>query len=142
MRLDQRLVDAAIAQAVNRFPQRDYAGAAAIYASDGRILTSVSLETPNDSANLCHETGAICEAYRLGLRVTASVCVSHHRPDDPFVILAPCGICQERLAIWGSEVEVAVPSSTNPTQWIAKSLKEVQPYYWNQVFSQCPNVNE
>jgi cytidine deaminase len=133
MRIDQLLVDAAIAQARARFPQ-GCAGAAALYTSDGRILTSVCLDTPNESANLCHETGAICEAYRLDLHVTASVCVSRSTPTDPFIILSPCGICQERLATWGLEVEVAVPSPTDPTQWQAKALRVVQPFYWHNAF--------
>ncbi len=134
IRLDQRLVDAAIEQAVARFGDAADAGAAALYTKGGRILTSVGLNTPNESANLCHETGAICEAYRLGLAVTASVCVARRAPSEPFLILAPCGICQERLAIWGRDVEVAVPLETDPTQWMTKTLGEVQPYYWYSVF--------
>jgi cytidine deaminase len=129
MRLDQRLVDAAIAQAQRRFPQGS-GGAAALYLSDGRILTSVCFETPNESANLCHETGAICEANRLNLAVTASVCVSRDSPFKPFLILSPCGICQERLAAWGMNVEVAVPAQSDPTQWQVKTLREVHPFYW------------
>ncbi len=133
MTLDQHLVDAAIAQAIARFPT-GYAGAAALYLEDGRVLTSVCLETPNEAANLCHETGAICEAYRLDARVTASVCVSRATPDDPFLILTPCGVCQERLATWGLDLEVAVPSAPDPTRWEARRLAEVQPYYWRKPF--------
>jgi cytidine deaminase len=129
MTIDQRLVDAAIAQARSRFP-RGSGGAAALYTADGRILTSVCFDTPNESANLCHETGAICEANRLGLEVIASVCVSRESEAEPFLILSPCGICQERLAAWGSDVTVAVPLATDPTRWQAKSLREVQPFYW------------
>ena len=134
MRIDQRLVDAAIAQAQARFPS-GCAGAAALYTGDGRILTSVCFDTPNESANLCHETGALCEANRLGLRVTASVCVSRATAADPFIILSPCGICQERLATWGLDVEVAVPVSSDATQWQAKTLNEVQPFYWHNAFA-------
>jgi cytidine deaminase len=133
MRLDQRLVDAAIEQARARFPE-GCGGAAALYVGDGRILTSVCFDTPNESANLCHETGAICEANRLRLPVTASVCVSRESHTAPFVILAPCGICQERLAVWGMNVEVAVPAQDDVTQWRAKSLRDVHPFYWNDVF--------
>src|ERR1051326_8010027 len=64
MQLDQTLVDAALALAAARWPGRE-AGAAALYTSSGRILTSVSPESPNQSASLCHETGAICEAHKL-----------------------------------------------------------------------------
>ena len=129
MRIDQKLVDAAISQALARFPE-GYAGAAALYTADGRILTSVCFDSPNEMVNLCHETGAICEANRLALRVTASVCVSRSEPGEAFLILTPCGICQERLAKWGLDVEVATPRPGDPTCWQAKPLKEVQPYYW------------
>jgi cytidine deaminase len=129
MRIDQQLVDAAIEQALKRFPE-GYAGAAALYTEDGAILTSVCFDSPNECANLCHETGAICEANRLELKVTASVCVSRSEPGEPFIILTPCGICQERLALWGNAVEVAVPNLQDPTQWEVKTLRQVQPHYW------------
>lgn len=129
MRLDQNLVDAAIAQAVTRFPT-GYAGAAAVYTSEGKLLTSVCFDTPNELVNLCHETGAYCEANRLNQQVTATVCVSRATSADPFIILTPCGVCQERLATWGLSVEVAVPHSDDATKWQAKSLAEIQPHYW------------
>ncbi len=129
MPLDQALVDAAIQQALARFPT-GYAGAAAIRTETGDVLTSVCFDAPNAGASLCHETGAYCEANRLGVRVVATVCVSRSEPDKPFLILAPCGICQERLALWGSEVEVAVAVPGKPAKWQSKRLRELQPHYW------------
>ena len=129
MPLDQTLVDAAINQALTRFPS-GYAGAAAILTETGQILTSVSFDPPNSAAGLCHETGAFCEANRLGVRVVASVCVSRSEPNRPFLILAPCGICQERLSLWGSDVEVAVAVPGMPSNWQSKRLGELQPYFW------------
>jgi len=137
MNLDQKLVDAAIAQALSRFPS-GYAGAAALYCDDGQILTSVGFDSPNVVVNLCHETGAICEANRLNLQVTASVCVSRLEPSQPFVILTPCGVCQERLAKWGLDLEVAVPLVGDPRCWEAKQLREVQPHYWRNIIE--PNA--
>jgi cytidine deaminase len=130
--LDQHLIDAAIAQAIARFPNGE-AGAAAVRLSDGRVLTSVAFDGPNAATSLCHETGAICEAYRLGATVTASACVSRLSTATPFIILAPCGVCQERLAQWGMDIQVAVPLSGEPTKWRSKTLAEVQPYYWRNV---------
>lgn len=127
--LDQTLVDAAIQQALQRFPE-GYAGAAAVRTDSGRILTSVCFDAPNAGVGLCHETGAFCEANRLGEKVLASVCVSRSEPGRPFLILAPCGICQERLAVWGPEVEVAVAVPGQPGQWQSKLLREVNPHYW------------
>ena len=138
MKLDQILIDAAIEQAESRF-QDGYAGAAAVYTEDGRIITSVAFDTYNEVANLCHETGAYCEANRLNLKVTASVCVSRATPNDKFIILTPCGICQERLAIWGKTVEVAVPDPNDNTKWKAKTLAEVQPYFWGNAVENLNN---
>jgi len=129
MQLDQTLVDAALALAAARWPRRE-AGAAALYTSSGRILTSVFAESPNQSASLCHETGAICEAHKLQEAVVASVCVSREDADAPFVILPPCGICCERLAFWGGEVQLAVPCPDYPSRWQAKLLKQLLPHYW------------
>lgn len=129
MSLDQALVDAAIRQALERFPS-GYAGAAAVRTDAGHVLTSVSFDPPNAGAALCHETGAFCEANRLGVRVIASACVSRSEPGKPFLILAPCGICQERLALWGPDVEVAVAVPGSPGSWQPRRLGEVQPHYW------------
>ena len=129
MPVDQTLVDAAIEQALARFPS-GYAGAAAIRTHTGQILTSVCFDAPNSGASLCHEAGAFCEANRLDVHVVASVCVSRSKPGRPFLILAPCGICQERLALWGSDVEVAVAVPGKPGEWQSKRLGELQPHYW------------
>ena len=133
MHLDQRLVDAARELLKRRFPN-DEGIASAMYTDDGSILTSVFFEPEWGSGMLCAETGAICEAEKRSKRVTASVCVSRLSGADPVMILTPCGICQERLFHWGGAVEVAVPDPTDPGRWVARTLNEVQPYYWVNVF--------
>ncbi len=134
MKINQTLIDAAIALMKEKYPNTA-GGAAALYTEDGKILTSVGIEKAlHDSVNLCHETGSILEAIKLDKKVTASVCVGRLGVDEPVLIYAPCGICQERLRIWGEEVEVAVAKSNDPTRWESKTLKEVQPYYWGNVF--------
>ena len=127
--LDQRLVDAAIAMATKQWPTGE-GGAAAAYTSTGRILTSVFVDSPLDSARLCHETGAICEAHRLDEAITASVCVHRESGDAPFLILPPCGLCVERLSFWGRAVQVAVPIAASSGAWAAKRLDELQPFCW------------
>jgi cytidine deaminase len=134
MKLDQRLLDAAIELMNRRFPKDTWGGAAAMYTQEGDLLTSLAVESPNDGAGLCHETGSICEAHKLDHAVTASVCVCRAPNSDSIFILTPCGICQERLFYWGPDVEVAVPDPGDPTKWIAKKLSEVQPYYWHKIF--------
>lgn len=137
MHLDQALVDAAIDLLQQRFPDRGGI-AAALYTADGDILTSIAFEPEWGGGGLCAETGAICEATKYNKRITASVCVSRLSASSPIVILTPCGICQERLFHWGSDIEVAVPVDQSPTHWIAKTLREVQPYYWVNAFQHIP----
>ncbi|NNC23117.1 cytidine deaminase [Salinisphaera sp. USBA-960] len=129
MPVDQKLVEAAQAQTIARFPN-GVGGAAAVYLSDNVILTSVGFESPNEASNLCYEAGAYCEAFRLGKSVTASVCVARDGPNQPFYVMAPCGICQERLAIWRELVEIAVPVREDATKWQSLSFDEIQPWYW------------
>jgi cytidine deaminase len=130
MNLDQRLIDAAVDQVNRRWPAEEYGGAAAVYLEDGQILTSVGLDNINGGVTLCHETGAICQAYTLNKRVTASVCVGREAGSSETFVLAPCGICQERLALWGPEVQVGVADPSSPSGWTARTLLEVNPFYW------------
>jgi cytidine deaminase len=133
MHLDQPLVDVAIAQLKQRFPDAEGI-AAAMYTDDGAVLTSVFFDPEWGGGGLCAETSAILEAHRRNRRIVAMVCVSRLSGSDPIVILTPCGICQERLFHWGQEVEVAVPDPADPTRWLCRTLNEVQPYYWVNVF--------
>ncbi len=135
MNLDQRLVDAAIDQMNRRWSADEYGGAAAVYLEDGQILTSVCLDNINAGVTLCHETGAICQAYTLDKRVTASVCVSRKPGSAEIFVLAPCGICQERLALWGPEVQVGVGDQSAPAGWTSRTLLEVNPFYWAAHFA-------
>jgi cytidine deaminase len=141
MKLDQKLVDAAIELLDKAYPNKDGI-AAAMYSSDGDIFSSIMFLPDWGGGGLCAETGALLEANKLGKQITASVCVSRLTGESPIVILSPCGICQERLFHWGGEVEVAVPHPDNPSRWQAKTLNEVQPYYWVNVYQNSSGSDE
>ncbi len=132
MKIDQPLVDAAIDLLKRRFAPGQGV-AAALYTADGDLFTSAVFEPEYGGGGLCAETGALLQAHTLAKQVTASACVAY-AGDGRIVILSPCGICQERLRHWGGAVEVAVPDPNDPTRWIAKTLREVQPYYWANVY--------
>ncbi|EHK80153.1 cytidine deaminase [Saccharomonospora azurea] len=131
MELDQRLVDAAVEQ----MERRGRTEAAAVYLHDGRILTSVALDNLNAAATLCAETGAICQAHTLGASITASVFVSRWDGGRDHSVLAPCGICQERLALWGPDVQVGVADPVAESGWSVRTLRELNPYYWGVHFA-------
>jgi len=137
-KLDQTLVEAAIELLESRFPKSEGI-AAAVRTDDGRILTSVVFDPEWGGGGLCAETGAILEVHKLGKRVVAVVCVSRLSGKAPIVILTPCGICQERLFHWGGAVEIAIPDPNDPAKWVPKTLAEVQPYYWVNVYKRKRN---
>lgn len=127
--VDQHLVNAAVDQADRRWPDRD-AVAAAVRLEDGAVITGVSLSNFNSAMTLCAETGPICAAYTTGQTIVAAVCVSRDVSSGQVTVLAPCGACQERLALWGSDVEVGVADPMSATGWSSKRLLELNPFYW------------
>lgn len=131
MNIEQQLFEAAKELIETRYPN-GWGGAAAIATDDGRILTSVAPEVVNASTELCIETGAILEAHKLNCRITHTICVVRDDEQAPFKILSPCGVCQERLFYFGSDVKAAV---TNPEQAIVfKAIHELQPYHWLKAY--------
>ena len=98
-----------------RFPDDDHRGAAAMLRDDGSILTGTSPDAMNASVEVCHEIEPYCGAYRLGRQVEASVCL-HRQPGGRTVVLSPCGVCRERLAVHGPGVLVAVASPHDATK--------------------------
>ena len=132
MKVDQALFNAAVTLIEERFGKNSDEGAAAIYTDSGKVLTSTAPDTLNDGVSLCHEAGAMCEAYKLNEKIVASICV-HQDESGKNIVLTPCGICQERLYFYGADVEVGVPSQDDVSKWESKKLSEVQPYYWRNV---------
>ena len=125
---DDGLMRAALALAADRGGEEDLAVAAARTRS-GRILRSVWVEARLDAACLCAETGAICEAHLLRDPIAASLCLHRARPGGPRRILPACGVCQERLAVWGPDVRVAVPLAQAPG-WTLVPLRDLRPHDW------------
>ncbi|GAA1247618.1 cytidine deaminase [Oryzihumus leptocrescens] len=130
MDVDQRLLDAAVDQMERRWPAGEQAGAAAVYLSDGSILTSVCLDNINPGVVLCHEVGALCQAYTQNAIVVASGCAGRDEGSAQLHVYAPCGVCQERLALWVPDVQVGVSDPASASGWSSRSLRDVNPHYW------------
>jgi len=132
LNIEQRLFEAAKELVLKRYPS-GWGGAAAMYTSDGEILTSVAPEVINASTELCMETGVILEAHKLNTKITHSLCIARDNENEAFKILSPCGVCQERLFYWGNDVKVTITTPDN--QLLFKSLEEVQPYHWAKAYA-------
>jgi cytidine deaminase len=130
--IEQKLYQAAKELLDKRYPT-GWGGAAAMYTSEDKILTSVAPEVINASTELCIETGAILEAHKFNTKITHSICVVRDNENEEVKVLTPCGVCQERLIYWGRDVKVAV-SSNDEEQLHFKTLEEVQPYHWSMAY--------
>jgi cytidine deaminase len=117
----------------DRFRDDDPRGAAAMLLDDGTIVTGTSPDAMNSSVEVCHETEPYCAAFRLGRAIIASVCL-FREPSGRTVVLSPCGVCRERLAVHGPNVLVAVADAGDPTLVVWKPLKAILPDYWMTVF--------
>jgi cytidine deaminase len=135
MQGDQALIDAAIEQLRTRWPGTHRGAAAVVYLVDGSILAGVTLGNINAAMTLCAETGPVCQAFKIGKAVVASVCVAIVADEKGFHVLAPCGACEKRLALWGPRVEVGVACANGESAWQSKPLIEVDPYYWAPVYA-------
>jgi cytidine deaminase len=104
--------------------------AAAAYLESGEILLGSHFEGTCDAACLCAETGPICEANTRGQKLVASICLLQEKPGGPIIVLAPCGICQERLRVFGPDVQVAVALAHSPTSYKSTSLSTLSTAHW------------
>ena len=131
MSIEQTLYDMATNFVKERYPV-GWGGAAVIHTEDDRYLISVAPDVLNASAELCIETGAICEAHKFNTKVTHSICVVRDDEHSEFKVLTPCGICQERLRYWGENIEVGVTTEDNSLKFVR--LGELMPYYWGKAY--------
>ena len=136
MSIEQTLYDTAVEFIKNRYPI-GWGGAAVIHTEDDRYLISVALEVFNASAELCIETGAICEAHKWNVGVTHCICVVRDDEQSEFKVLTPCGICQERLRFWGEDVLVGVTTNDSSLKFVR--LGELMPYYWGKAYEHGNN---
>ena len=124
MNIEQTLYDTAVDFIKNRYPT-GWGGAAVIHTDDDRYLISVAIDVFNASAELCIETGAICEAHKWNVGVTHCICVVRDDEHSEFKVLTPCGICQERLRFWGENVMVGVTTNDKSLKFVR--LGELMP---------------
>lgn len=131
MNIEKQMYEMAIEFIEKRYPS-GWGGAAVIRTADNQYFTSVSIDTANASAVLCIEVGAMCEAHKYNAKVTHCICVVRDDEKSPFKVLTPCGICQERLCYWGTDVMVGVTTEDQSLKFV--TLGELQPYHWTGTY--------
>ncbi|KDM91710.1 cytidine deaminase [Photobacterium galatheae] len=128
--IEQTLYEPAIQLIQTRYPT-GWGGAAAVRTASGKILTSIAPDIKNDALSLCMEVGAYLEAHKLNEAVTHSLCLCREDENSAFLVLSPCGICQERLVHWGGDVQAAITTQGNDL--VFKTIRELMPHHWSLV---------
>jgi len=100
---------------------------------DGTVPTGASPNAINPSVEVCHELKPYCAAFRLNQPIVASVCL-HREPGGRVLVLSPCGVCRERLEVYGPDVQVGVADPRDTPVVVLKALKDVLPDYWMTTF--------
>ncbi len=132
MSIEKKMYEMAVELIQKRYPV-GWGGAAVIRTDKDSYYTSVAIDVCNSCADLCIETGAICEAHKFQEKVTHSLCVVRDNENAKFKVLSPCGLCQERLRFWGGDVKVGVTCKDKEVKFL--SLKELQPYHWTNAYT-------
>ncbi|HDM8068277.1 cytidine deaminase [Vibrio harveyi] len=129
--IEKELFESAVKLVKGRYPS-GWGGAAAVRTESGKILTSVAPDIKMEALALCMEVGAYLEAHKLNEAVTHSLCICREDENSEFMILSPCGVCQERLVHWGGDVKAAISTPNNELKF--KTIRELMPHHWSQVF--------
>lgn len=129
--IHQEMFSRAKALIEKRYPT-GWGGAGVVRTANGRYYTSVAPDTANASVELCIETGAMLEAHKANERVTHCLCLVRDDEHSPFRVLSPCGVCQERLRYWGTEVQVAVTAPDDTLRFVP--LGDMQPFHWTNAY--------
>ena len=131
LKIENEMYRRAVELIESRYPT-GWGGAGVVHTAKGNYYTSVSIETANASAGLCIETGAMLEAHKYNEKVTHCMCLVREDENSPYRVLSPCGICQERLRYWGTDVQVAVTADEEKLRFV--TLGELQPYHWTKAY--------
>lgn len=131
LKIENEMYRRAVELIESRYPT-GWGGAGVVHTAKGNYYTSVSIETANASAGLCIETGAMLEAHKYNEKVTHCMCLVREDENSPYRVLSPCGICQERLRFWGTDVQVAVTADEEKLRFV--TLGELQPYHWTKAY--------
>lgn len=75
---------------------------------------------------------AMLEAHKFNEKVTQCMCLVREDENSEYKVLSPCGICQERLRYWGTDVQVAVTSRTDEILFL--ELAKLQPFHWTDAY--------
>jgi cytidine deaminase len=132
MKIENKLLETVKNELVRRYPS-GWGGVAGVVLENNEILIGISPDFPNAGSSVCMELGCMIEAAKLDLKITHTLCLVRDDEHSPFKILSPCGICQERLLLWGDSVLCAL-TTTDISSVRFEQLANLQPNHWSKAY--------
>lgn len=135
MEMTDILYETIVEEIKNHYP-KGWGGAAGVILDTGEILTSISPSFENAASTVCMELGAYIESARQKKNITHSLCLMREDENSSFQVLTPCGICQERLRLWGPSVLCGVIGNASNSKKVRYvNLSQLQPFYWGDAYN-------
>jgi len=115
---DPLLAAARAAQARAYCPYSGFAVGAALEAEDGRVFSGCNVENASFGVTLCAERAALAAAVSQGARrFRRLVVVADATPG-----VAPCGVCRQALAEFGTGLQVEGVGPGDTRRWTLAEL--------------------
>lgn len=126
----QMLIDNALLARKNSYcPFSGFAVGAALLARDGRVFRGCNVEISGLGATCCAERTAIFKAVSEGYTdFTAVAIVGGPKEQEPQERCAPCGICRQALAEFGSLLDFQVILGIDRERYEVYSLDQILPF--------------
>lgn len=126
----QMLIESALLARKNSYcPFSGFAVGAALLAADGTVFRGCNVEISGLGATCCAERTAIFKAVSEGYtKFTAIAVVGAPKDQEPQERCAPCGICRQALAEFGSLADFQVILGIDRERYEVYTLDQILPF--------------
>jgi cytidine deaminase len=99
-------------------PYSGFRVGAALVDAEGRVFCGSNVENASYGATLCAERVAVAAAVSAGARRVTTIVIRSDAPEP----VAPCGLCRQVLAEFGTDMNVISMGPNGSAEWTLQEL--------------------